>query len=146
MNHLRWNYFGDWIVVVAVNDTTSTFRTARQNMPLITKLPTLSAFLRFPFLFIRRWNFEHSTIKDLLARKNWMVRKYVRKFNSIEQTWKITPMPTITCTNNDKIINVALMMNVFSSELYVIRNRSWFAFAVNKAISIMPTSRSFESN
>lgn len=52
-------------------------------------------------------------------------------------------MPTATCTNKDKIISVALMKNVFSSELYVIRNRSWFAFAVNKAISIRPASMSY---
>lgn len=91
-------------------------------------------------------SFDAEIPKKMQEKNSLAKKKLIRTFELHTQTWKMTPMPTITCTNNEKIINVALMMNVFSSELYVIRNRSWFAFAVNKAISIMPTSRSFESN
>lgn len=119
-------------MVVVVNDTTRTFITAKQKIPLITMLPILSAFWVFPFFFIWRWN------STQIYPEEYEIDLYMNTTNIYTQTLKIIPMPTPTCTNNDKMIRVALIINVFSSELYVIRNLSWFAFAVNNAISIIP--------
>lgn len=65
------------------------------------------------------------------------LEKLIQKSNKI-QTLYIIPMPTNTCTINDRMINVALIIKVFSPELYVIINLNWFAFAVSRAISIIP--------